>query len=203
MKEKRLILMVRLHPISGNSSGPENSVRMLSKAIPACLALFFLATLICQPALAHSAAQMGVAPDQYDKGIPVYWPYHALFMSAGFGLLLTGFVIMRVRKTPDKYRIHQILQTTGGGSILAGLAIGVFMVSLSGAPQFRYEHDIIGAGIVILAALTLAIGYVVNRGIATQPAYRKSHRWLGRTSMALMAVNIFLGITMMAMVLAQ
>jgi hypothetical protein len=146
---------------------------------------------------------MGVAADQYDKGIPVFWPYHAALMSAGFLLLISGFMVMQFRKSQDRFRIHRILQTTGGGSILAGLSVGVFMVSLSGAPHIRYNHDILGAGIVILIALTLMIGYAVNRGRVVPSGLTPAHWWFGRTSIALAGLNIFLGISMMAAVLAQ
>jgi hypothetical protein len=168
-----------------------------------CLFIALLCATSCTPVLAHSAGQMGVAPDQYDKGIPVFWPYHAGLMSAGFALLISGFMVMRFRKSPDRFRIHRILQTTGGGSILAGLSVGIFMVSLSGAPHIRDNHDILGAGILGLIALTLAIGYVVNRRNAAPSGLTPTHRWVGRTSIALAGLNILLGISMMAAVLAQ
>lgn len=101
------------------------------------------AAILISPVLAHSAAQMGVAPDQYDQGIPIYWPYHALLMSAGFVFFLSGIIVMRFRKSPDKFRFHALLQTAGGGSIMAGLSVGVFMVGLSGAPHVSDTHDIL------------------------------------------------------------
>ena len=62
-----------------------------------CLTVLLLG-VVCFPVIAHTAAEMGVLPDQYDLGIPVYWPYHAFLMSAGFVLLLSGFVVMRFHK---------------------------------------------------------------------------------------------------------
>jgi hypothetical protein len=160
--------------------------------------------VLCSPVLAHTAAQMGVAPDQYDQGIPVYWPYHASLMTAGFVLFLGGFVVMRARKTSNWYRSHLALQTAGGIAVIAGISISTFMVALSGAPQFRYSHDILGAGTILLIVFTLALGYLVyktNPGRTSQ--IRTTHRWIGYTSIALVAVNIVLGISMMTMVLAQ
>ena len=75
-------------------------ITMVAPSLPnACLAALLLCLLACTPVQAHNATEMGVAPDQYDLGIPVYWPYHAAFMTTGIVLFLGGFAVMRFRLT--------------------------------------------------------------------------------------------------------
>ena len=173
------------------------------RALIVTIFIVLSSAILCSPVLAHSAAEMGIAPDQYDMGIPVYWPYHAVLMSTGFVLFLSGFIVMRFRKKPGKVKIHKLLQTAGGVSALSGLSVGIFMVALSGAPHIRYTHDMLGAGIVLLMIITLLLGYFINRATGFNPGVHKSHRWIGRTSITLAAINIILGVTMMGAVLAQ
>lgn len=175
---------------------------MVNRTSIICLALVLL-TAVCSPAHAHSAAEMGVPADQYDKGIPVYWPYHALLMSTGFILLLSGFVVIRFHKTPHWFKSHRILQSAGGTLAIAGLFTSITMVTISGAPHLRYSHDIFGMVTILLIVSTLLIGYTMNRTSRTNNEIRTAHRWLGRTSIAFVAINIALGISMMTMVLAQ
>ena len=159
--------------------------------------------VFCSPVIAHSAAEMGIPPDQYDLGIPVYWPYHAFLMSAGFILLLSGFVVMRFHRTSHWYKSHMILESAGGTLTIAGLFVSITMVSLSGSPHLRYTHDLLGMVTIILIMGTLLIGFLMNRSFKGKAGVRTTHRWLGRISIALVAVNILLGISMMTMVLAQ
>ena len=175
---------------------------MANHSTAAGLSILLLGFL-CFPVLAHTAAQMGILPDQYDLGIPVYWPYHAFLMSAGFILLISGFVVMRFHKTSNWYKSHLILESAGGILAIAGLFVSITMVTLSGAPHLRYTHDLLGMVTIILISCTLLLGYLMNRLFRSRSGVRTVHRWLGRISIALVAVNILLGISMMTMVLAQ
>lgn len=170
--------------------------------LPALLASVLFLAAAGVPASAHTAAEMGVAPDQYDQGIPVSWPYHAFLMSAGFVCLVSGSLVQRFSRRPERFRIHRQLQLAGAGAVLAGLAVAVFMVSLSAAPHVRYLHDQPGAGIILLMLIAVALGFSIARRPA-EPAARTGHRFTGWIAVGLMAVNIIPGITMMAMVLAQ
>ena len=167
------------------------------------LLTILLVSIVCSPVTAHSAAEMGVPPDQYDEGIPVYWPYHAFLMSTGFILLVSGFVVMRFHKTSQWFKTHMYLQTAGGTLAVAGLVTSITMVSISGAPHFRYTHDLLGMATIIMIMSALSIGFLLNRTFKGRPGVRTIHRWLGGISIALVAVNILLGISMMTMVLAQ
>jgi hypothetical protein len=167
-----------------------------------CLTALLL-FLLCTPVFAHTAAQMGLPPDQYDLGIPVYWPYHAFLMTTGFVLFLGGFVVMRAHKTSNWYKSHLALQSTGGVLVIGGIAISTFMVAVSGAPHLRYSHDLLGAGTILLIACTLMLGYFIYKNPDITAQTRTTHRWMGFSSIALVAVNIALGISMMTAVLAQ
>lgn len=179
-----------------------SACRMIRKILYSLLVTVLFLAIAGQPAAAHTAGEMGIAADQYDQGIPVYWPYHAVLMAAGFTGLLAGTLVVRFSRKAGRFRTHKILQTTGAGAMAAGLAVAVFMVSLSSAPHLRYFHDQLGAGIVILVLVTLVIGYALLQHQAG-PGIRADHRRIGWLAIVLMAVNIVLGITMMTMVLAQ
>jgi heme A synthase len=175
---------------------------MVNHTIAVCLGLVVLG-FVCSPVIAHTAAQRGISPDQYDRGIPVYWPYHAFLMSAGFILLLSGFAVMRFHRTSNWYKSHRILESAGGIFSITGLVAGITMVSISGAPHLRYAHDILGPVTIILIACTLLLEYFMNGVMPGKSGVRKTHRWLGGISIILVAVNILLGISMMTTVLAQ
>jgi hypothetical protein len=165
--------------------------------------IIVLSSVLYYPVLAHSAAQMGVAPDQYDTGIPVYWPFHATLMTAGFSILVAGMVIMRYHKTSNWYKTHKTLQIMGGASVIAGLSIAIGMVSLSGISHLISFHGILGAVTIVLLLSTLAIGSFVISSPDKKAAVAPAHRWMGRIAIGLVVLNIILGISMMGAVLAK
>src|SRR5512138_1007485 len=124
------------------------SFRTTGRAVALLLALVL--GIVCTPVSSHTAAQMGLPPDQYDQGIPVYWPFHAGLMTTGFFLLVTGFVVMHYHRTARWYRSHMILQSSGGMLALAGLGTSFSMVAISGAPHFRYIHDSLGLAMILI-----------------------------------------------------
>jgi len=157
---------------------------------------------ICCPALALPlTAPHGAG--YFDQGIGVYWPYHATLMITGFILLFAGFMVARYHKTKDWYKTHTILQVCGGACILAGIAVGVYMVTLSGLPSFRNIHEIFGIVTGILVIIALLLGYSVRRVHTAKTVVRTSHRWLGRITIALMAVTIVLGIFFLSLILRR
>lgn len=155
------------------------------------------------PALAHNATEMGVAPDQFDQGIPVFWPYHAALMTVGIVLFLGGFAVMRYHLTGNWYRNHQRLQEVGSLAVVAALAIGIYMVQLSGAPHLREVHGYLGAGTIVLILATLGLGLAIVRNPGIGKPARRAHRWMGGIAIVLVALNIALGLSMMPSILAQ
>jgi hypothetical protein len=154
------------------------------------------------PALAQKAASGAAFSQRISMGVGTYWPWHALFIVTGFLLLLTGFVIARYRKTGKWYRTHMVLEGAGAASILAGLAIGVYMVALSGFPHLRNAHELLGVTAGSLVIVTVIIGYFIRRA-RKKDAVRTGHRWLGRISIALVVVNIALGLFFLSLVLGR
>jgi len=159
--------------------------------------------IVCGAALAQPAPPPDGRVGHFDQGIPVYWPYHAILMSAGFVLLFSGFMVARFHKTGNWYKTHRLLETTGAACIVSGLFVGVYMVALSGFPHLRNIHEVLGAvaGIVLIA--TLALGYSITRAGKSGKVVRKSHRWLGRTTLTLIAINIALGVFFLSMILRR
>ncbi len=177
-----------------------------SLVVGLCIALLLLAVqcaVVCPPVTAHSAAQMGVSPDQYDLGIPVYWPYHAFFMTSGLLLLASGFIVMRFHKTKNWYKSHRSLQLGGSLSIIAGLLTSIYMVQISAISHMRYLHGILGAGTIALIGSTVVLGFYVYRHRGTGFPVRASHRFMGIAAIGLTVLNIALAISMMSMVLSQ
>lgn len=150
--------------------------------------------IICGPVLALPPPAMGGGSSWFDQGIPVYWPYHALLMSAGFILLVAGVITARFHKTRNWYKTHAILQLSGGACIIAGLFTGIYMVALSGLPHLRTTHEILGVAIGALVIITIIIGYCIKRVTTLKKSVRMSHRWLGRILIALIVINSILGI---------
>ena len=161
-----------------------------------------LAAVCGGPALAlpPSAPGEGAGAGHFDQGIGVYWPYHATLMMTGFILLLTGFIVARYHKTKDWYKTHTILQVCGGTCILAGIAVGVYMVTLSGLPSLRNIHEVFGVITGLLLIIALVLGYSVRRVHTAKNVVRTSHRWVGRITIALMAVTIVLGVFFLSLI---
>lgn len=173
------------------------------KGILLAIILAVVLVTICWPALAEPSPPPGGGFGQFNQGVPVYWPYHVVLMSAGFVLLLVGFFIARVRKTGTWYKTHMILEVAGCACIITALFIGVFMVSLSGLPHLRNLHELLGVAIGILISMTITIGYFIKRANRSKTIIRMSHRWLGRISIVLIAINIVLGLLILSVILQR
>jgi hypothetical protein len=168
-----------------------------------CLLALLLCLLGIAPVFAHSATEMGVAPDQFDLGIPVYWPYHAALMSTGLVLLLSGAVAMRYHRTRHWFKNHQRLQALGGVAAVSGLSVGLYMVHLSAAPHLHGVHVLLGAGTIATILATLGLGIVITRTPGAGTRTRRAHHLMGWTVIGLVVANIALGLSMLPSVLAQ
>jgi hypothetical protein len=196
-------------PFRGNFR-KENVDLFLVKTIPTVVrrGIFFAFLLaagmmtICSPAIAQTSSP-GAGLGHFNQGIPVYWPYHVLLISVGFILLAAGFITARFRRTGSWYKTHMILAAGGAACIIAGLFIGVYMVMLSGVPHLRNIHEITGVATVTLVVITVIIGYFIKRVNTLKNAIRTGHRWLGRISIALVVLNILLGLLVLSLVLSR
>jgi hypothetical protein len=181
----------------------KSPVRTGGKAIFFGILMAIVLVVICGSAAAQTPPVSGGGFGKFNQGVPVYWPYHALLMATGFVLLIAGFFIARFRKTVNWYKTHMILEAGGGACILAGLVIGIYMIALSGLPHLRNTHELAGVAIVILVLFTILIGYLIRRVHTSKDTVRMGHRWLGRISIVLMAVNIILGFLILSAILRR
>jgi hypothetical protein len=187
---------------SVSSSQVNGPMKRGRKAIFSGILLVIVLVIVCSSAAAQTPPVSG-GFGKFNQGVPVYWPYHALLMATGFVLLVAGFFTARFRKTGNWYKTHMILEAGGGACILAGLFIGIYMVALSGLPHLRNIHELAGVAIVILVIFTIIIGYLIKRIHKSKDVVRMSHRWLGRISIVLMAINIILGLLVLSVILRR
>jgi hypothetical protein len=187
-----------------NPAGKPPVIRRIygrKKWIFSCFLIALVLAVVCGPAIALPSPSPGAA--QFSQGIPVYWPYHAFLMATGFILLLAGFIVARYHKTQNWYKTHAFLQICGGACIIAGIAVGVYMVTLSGLPSLRNIHEVFGIITGLLVIIALVLGYSVRRVHTAKNVVRTSHRWVGRITIALMAVTIVLGLYFLSLILRR
>ena len=186
-----------------NSPQAASRTHAWGKRIFSGILVAFVLAVVCGSAVALPIPKSGGGSGQFNQGIPVYWPYHALLMSTGLILLVAGFFVARFRKTGNWYKTHMIVEVTGGACMIAGLVIGIYMVTVSGLPHLRNIHEILGVATGILVILTIIVGYSIRRVNRSKNVIRMSHRWLGRISIVLMVVNIILGILFLSVILGR
>jgi heme A synthase len=124
-------------------------------------------------------------------------------MITGLILIAAGVIVARSRATGTWYKTHRLLEILSGACIIAGLVIGVYMVALSGLPHLRNIHEVLGAAIGALLIITIAFGFSVKRARRSKNAIRTGHRWLGRITLALVVLNILLGILFLSIILRR
>ena len=144
----------------------------------------------------------GVVYAQSAGGTPLFsysrlWPIHMVLMSISFAHLLTGMVVSAFMKKKKWWlAVHRRLQWIGGGSGIAGLATAVYMVSVSSGSHFRLLHSALGLVGIVMIASGLIVGLSIFRvRNEKKKTFRLVHRWLGRATLALMAVIIASGLT--------
>jgi len=131
------------------------------------------------------------------SGIPPVLLLHMGLMTAGFVCIVTSAYIARFqRKWTPWFRMHKLLSHIGSAFIVAGLGVAVYMVGASGGPHFRSLHGIIGGGfaLALVIVLTMGIGraYVKHN----KPLLRTLHIFMGYLTLALMVINLLLGLSM-------
>ena len=159
--------------------------------------------MVCAPVFAQPPHPPGGSFGQFSQGIPVFWPYHAALMVTGFILLATGLITARYHRTKNWFRTHKILQIAGAVCIYAGIFIGVYMVTLSGFPHQMNLHEQAGLAIGILLPVMILLGFSIFRVKKSMNTVRMSHRWLGRGLIALIGINIVLGILTLKLILGR
>ena len=173
----------------------------IQRVIILSLFLTLASVLLLPPGSAQPLPPPGGGFGQFSQGIPVYWPVHAGLMVVGFILLTAGMITAHFHKTRNWFRTHKILQISGAACIFAGLFVAVYMVTLSGFPHFANPHELAGGVIGLLVVVMIVLGFSIFRVKKSMNEVRAGHRWLGRALIALILVNIILGISTLILVL--
>lgn len=129
--------------------------------------------------------------------LPRPWPYHLALVSTGFLLMLSAALIARFMKRRKGWlSIHKSLGIIGATLILIGLVVAVVMVSSSYQIDLAKEHHAyLGLIIALMAAYMPFLGHLQIK--RRDNGLRALHRWSGRLVVALMVINIYLGLVML------
>jgi len=118
--------------------------------------------------------------------------YHLGLMGTSFMVLFTGGFIARYGKRQRWWlRAHRGLACTGVILAMAGFA-AMFLGKEGG--HFRTPHAWLGAVVLLMVFVTPVLGNLsfVMKGKAAN--LRTIHRWSGRATLTLMAVNLLSGL---------
>lgn len=129
--------------------------------------------------------------------LPHPWPYHLAIVSTGFLLMLSAALTARFMKRRKGWlSIHKSLGIFGAALILIGLVVAVVMVSSPYQIDLAKEpHAYLGLIIALMAAYMPILGYLQIK--RRDNRLRALHRWSGRLVVALMVVNVYLGLVML------
>jgi len=122
---------------------------------------------------------------------------HITLMASAFLLIAAGvFIAMFRRKNPTWLKRHKTLNTSGMALSLAGFFFIVLAISLLQGEHFTILHTWVGLIIIASVLITPLLGQLMFAVGAQAAQLRPWHIWWGRATLALMVVNIILGITM-------
>ncbi len=121
--------------------------------------------------------------------------FHIASMAGAFILIGTGvFIAMFRRKDPAWLKRHKALNTSGMAVALAGFFFIVLAISLVQGEHFTILHTWLGLIIIASVLITPLLGQLMFAVGPQVAQVRPWHIWWGRATLALMAVNIALGI---------
>ena len=185
------------HPGKMTIGKESGNIRNGPILLPRLLVLMLSISVILFPVSARTMA--GGVGNPY--GIEGLWPVHAALMTGGIACFFIAMGVVRFgKKTRWWYRAHRSIALTGVALAIGALAVAFMMVANSGQPQFQYLHSWIGA-ITIAMIIATPVIMVFRMRIARRGwSPFRLHRWAGFTAVALMAVNILLGLSMMRLI---
>ena len=133
-----------------------------------------------------------------ESDVPPEWPYHLALVSTGFLLVLSAAITARFMKRRKGWlSIHRSLGISGVVLILMGLIVAVIMVSSPDQIDLMKEpHAYLGLTIAFMTAYMPFLGYLQLK--RKDSRLRALHRWSGRVVLALMVINVGLGLIMLA-----
>ncbi len=122
---------------------------------------------------------------------------HLTLMTCSFLLIATGvFFAMFRRKNPAWLKRHKVLNTSGMVLALSGFFFIVLAISLAQGEHFRILHTWVGLIIIASVLITPLLGQLMFAVSAQIAQVRPWHIWWGRVTLALMVLNIILGINL-------
>ncbi len=122
---------------------------------------------------------------------------HITLMACAFLLIATGvFIAMFRRKDPVWLKRHKKLNTAGMSLALSGFFCIVLAISLVQGEHFRILHTWVGLLVISSVLVTPLLGQLIFAVGAQAAQVRPWHIWWGRATLALMVLNIVLGITL-------
>lgn len=121
---------------------------------------------------------------------------HIMMMAAAFLLIATGVFIASRRKSPLWLKRHKTLNSFGMVLALAGFFFIVLAISLVQGEHFTILHTWVGLIIIASVLINPLTGQLMLAVGAQAVKLRPWHIWWGRAILALMVLNIVLGITL-------
>lgn len=120
---------------------------------------------------------------------------HITLMLCAFLLIASGvFFAMFRRKSPTWLKRHKALNATGAFLALAGYFCAALGIFLAQAEHFRVIHAWVGLVVIASVLMVPLLGQMMFAVGAQAAQLRPWHIWWGRAAMALMVLNIILGI---------
>jgi hypothetical protein len=166
------------------------------------LIISYLATVIfIGITTAHNAS--GEEASAHEDQLPPPWPYHLIFVFAGFTSLAGGaFTARYLKQMKGWMRLHKNLALIGVSFVLMGLSTAAYMVSVYMGTYFEQElHAYLGASVFVFVIATPMLGMLQFK--LKNKKIRVAHRWSGRITILLMIFTIFAGVQMVLSMIAQ
>jgi len=122
---------------------------------------------------------------------------HLTLMACSFLLIATGVFFAMFRRTnPAWLTRHKVLNTSGMALALSGFFFIVLAISLAQGDHFKILHTRVGLFIIASVMITPLLGQLMFAVGAQIAQVRPWHIWWGRATLALMVLNILLGINL-------
>jgi hypothetical protein len=115
--------------------------------------------------------------------------------------LLAAFVIVRfMRRKTWWLKAHRLAAILGACLVVLGLIVVVLDISMTKREHFAIPHAYVGYAAFVLAAVTPTLGQLQFLIRPRAARIRILHRWSGRVTLAIMVVNILLGLSYVGLI---
>ena len=158
--------------------------------------IFFRISWLTTALLAASATFSIASANEFEAvqdKVMILFPYHALLVLSGLLLLFAAMTCARYLKGKRWWlKAHRLLGIAGAAITLSGIAVAVYMVSISeGLQPPGGLHAYIGIIVSFMVLFTPVLGFFQLK--KKDKRLRVIHRWSGRMTIALMMINAYLG----------